>query len=553
MDCENDYSQHDPAAGTSNSTTLLRRSPHLLSILPQLLTPLGGTSTKRGGGCVSPPTGAVDDKHQGGSVAGRIRARRREAHLLSATDTPPSSRAKKIKTTFRYSEEIVSAAKCGYLVEVMKLHKDGVSIESTRKTKTSLMVAAKMSHEDVFSSEEVDWKHDHLGVVKYLIECGADLNASTSDGRTAVMIAATYDSEVILKELIDAGALLDERNQDGKTALMLAVESDSRGCVALLLMEGADDTILDRDGDSAFTIALNQRRIFADRVAWDLLKRKVTNLKLEMALCCAAVTVSSQPQAYRNEAARGSVVAVRRSGRLTSAALPFPPACPLAGFSHSIQGVSDVMAVVASYWTGVSATSEDGDSGVNDVRFLSKKSTRYLAFVKAVHLAFVPHLEERDSDDDDAGRTSPDTTHSVDSGRESSRSPLNALYSPPSIVSSTSSSSSEGEGSIQLPIDYFLPIFRRAGRNNQPYSRDEIIDMVALIARDKPLAGIDKRGHGEDKVTWNSRYNTIKYDSDSEMVSFVDRQTLYEEIPGLGRRQCDYIRTTRWLQYLTVV
>ena len=52
----------------------------------------------------------------------------------------------------------------------------------------------------------------------------------------------------ILKFLIDNGADIDARSRRGNTALMNAVKEDNRGCIAILLMGGANDAILNKKG-----------------------------------------------------------------------------------------------------------------------------------------------------------------------------------------------------------------------------------------------------------------------------------------------------------------
>lgn len=61
-----------------------------------------------------------------------------------------------------------------------------------------------------------------LEVGKLLVDKGANVNARTNGGVTALMIAAGYDNAPLIGLLIQAGAKIDVRSDDGKTALDIA-------------------------------------------------------------------------------------------------------------------------------------------------------------------------------------------------------------------------------------------------------------------------------------------------------------------------------------------
>ena len=58
--------------------------------------------------------------------------------------------------------------------------------------------------------------------VQQLIERGADVNAATDDGYTALIYAAYSGHAKIVKELIERGADIDATNNYGSTALIYA-------------------------------------------------------------------------------------------------------------------------------------------------------------------------------------------------------------------------------------------------------------------------------------------------------------------------------------------
>src|SRR5215831_4246200 len=57
-----------------------------------------------------------------------------------------------------------------------------------------------------------------LDIAKGLVEHGADVNAKSSTGTTALMIAATHNNPPMIGLLIESGAEIDAKNDQGKTA-----------------------------------------------------------------------------------------------------------------------------------------------------------------------------------------------------------------------------------------------------------------------------------------------------------------------------------------------
>jgi hypothetical protein len=85
-----------------------------------------------------------------------------------------------------------------------------------------------------------------------LLRAGADVNARTSGGATALMRAVTDPAKVRL--LIEHGAEVNAAAESGRTPLMLAAMSDrSSSIVGLLLARGADARAADKD---RMTVAL---------------------------------------------------------------------------------------------------------------------------------------------------------------------------------------------------------------------------------------------------------------------------------------------------------
>ena len=67
-----------------------------------------------------------------------------------------------------------------------------------------------------------------------LVSKGADANARSKSGLTALMVAAGHDNAPLIGLLIQAGAKLDARSDDGKTALDIAKENGSDASIQTL-------------------------------------------------------------------------------------------------------------------------------------------------------------------------------------------------------------------------------------------------------------------------------------------------------------------------------
>ena len=83
--------------------------------------------------------------------------------------------------------------------------------------------------------------------VKQLISGNTDVNASLSDGRTALMLAAFNGHVSVMDLLLNAGAEVDLKDEYGRTALMYASTGPFPDAVRLLLENGADPNIVDTE------------------------------------------------------------------------------------------------------------------------------------------------------------------------------------------------------------------------------------------------------------------------------------------------------------------
>jgi ankyrin repeat protein len=79
-----------------------------------------------------------------------------------------------------------------------------------------------------------------VGIVKVLLEEGAEVNAKTNDGDTALMTAALEGHTDVAILLTDKGADVNAKKSDGWTVLMAAVLGERVGIVRALINKGAD-------------------------------------------------------------------------------------------------------------------------------------------------------------------------------------------------------------------------------------------------------------------------------------------------------------------------
>lgn len=92
----------------------------------------------------------------------------------------------------------------------------------------------------------------HRSIVELLLDRGAAIDAQSDDrGYTALMDAAQQGDDGLLRFLLEAGADPNACSKDGQTALILAVGRTDASMVALLLEHGADPDIADKLGLSA--------------------------------------------------------------------------------------------------------------------------------------------------------------------------------------------------------------------------------------------------------------------------------------------------------------
>ena len=103
-------------------------------------------------------------------------------------------------------------------------------------------------------------KDGNIASVKSLIDRGADINAKSEKGETALMNAAINNIESV-EILLTHGAKINEKDKDGNTALAWAIDRNYQylnnqvPIVKLLIAQGADVNARSNNGTNVLTIA----------------------------------------------------------------------------------------------------------------------------------------------------------------------------------------------------------------------------------------------------------------------------------------------------------
>lgn len=144
-----------------------------------------------------------------------------------------------IKTGFALSDDALGeCVKSGH-IDIVKKYIDAGYISSTRDSKGVPILCLAV-------------RFEHLDIVRFLIDIGADINAISDDrNNSAVMDAASTGNLEAVKILVDEGADLESQSKNGQTALILAVGHGDEAISNYLLAAGANYEVKDSLGMSA--------------------------------------------------------------------------------------------------------------------------------------------------------------------------------------------------------------------------------------------------------------------------------------------------------------
>jgi uncharacterized protein len=103
-------------------------------------------------------------------------------------------------------------------------------------------------------------KDGRLEDVRNLLKQGADVNARTGKGATALMWACFFGRMDVVKLLLKNGADVNAKDARGWTALMTTAEQGHPAVMKLLIAKGADVNARNADNRTALTYAEGRKR-----------------------------------------------------------------------------------------------------------------------------------------------------------------------------------------------------------------------------------------------------------------------------------------------------
>jgi ankyrin repeat protein len=148
------------------------------------------------------------------------------------------------------NDRLILAARQGNLSAVRSLIERGAELNAqSAEGNTALIQAVHARNADV---------------VKWLLSKGADVNRKTNVGFTALMAAAYMKQQGIVDMLLARNAEVDAQKADtGMTPLMFAAHEGDAGIVKSLLARGANVRLKNNEGKTALALAEDAQAIDA--------------------------------------------------------------------------------------------------------------------------------------------------------------------------------------------------------------------------------------------------------------------------------------------------
>ncbi|KAI8514586.1 Unconventional myosin-XVI [Branchiostoma belcheri] len=186
----------------------------------------------------------------------------------------------------------------------------------------------------------------HTGVVKLLIQHGADVGARNKDGETALHRASGNGQTGVVELLVQHGADVGARGEDGETALHWASVNGHTGVVKLLIQLGADVGARDKIGKTPLDYVHDQdRRRFlknlAVEVSYHKLMKQSGGLKVDRVKLCFCGPQEAGKSTLMESLQTGPIVAFFRD-RMTPDDQPHEPTPGVNVGTANIPGVGQV-------------------------------------------------------------------------------------------------------------------------------------------------------------------------------------------------------------------
>ncbi|OQW40251.1 MAG: hypothetical protein A4C66_02365 [Nitrospira sp. HN-bin3] len=178
---------------------------------------------------------------------------------------------------------IILAARDGDVAAVRALLQQGADANAkTRGGRTALVIAA--------------W-WGRTPVVQALLEKGADVNAKNPEGWTALLAAVRASHTAVAQVLLEKGADINAKNSEGWTALMGAAREDNAAIVKVLLDGGADVNAKNSEGWTALIAAAKHGNPFIIKLLLDRgadINAKTTDGWTALRIAAAGATQSKE-------------------------------------------------------------------------------------------------------------------------------------------------------------------------------------------------------------------------------------------------------------------
>ena len=103
--------------------------------------------------------------------------------------------------------------------------------------------------------------YGHIDIIKYLVECGADIETKDNDGNTPLYSSSYKGRLDVVKYLISVGVDIESKNNYDDTPLHIASVRYHIKIVEYLLSKGADPYIKNKYGDTTVDLYRDKEKI----------------------------------------------------------------------------------------------------------------------------------------------------------------------------------------------------------------------------------------------------------------------------------------------------